>query len=75
MTTVRTIMTEVEVDLDDFDDDDIREEFESRNLASAGSDISDQIDELYYALYFGLNDKAMEIARKLAMDATGRVLP
>jgi hypothetical protein len=68
------VTVDVDVDLDDFSDDDIAEEYESRGLG-AGGDLSELLNELFYAFYFGKDDRAMQIARRLAQDATGRVIP
>jgi hypothetical protein len=73
MSRSRSVHTYVEVDLDEFDDDDIEAEYELRGLGGGG-DFKDRIQELFYAFHFGKTDKAMEIARALAQDATGRVL-
>jgi len=74
----KTISVEVEVDLDDFDTDDLVEELESRNV-TAGSSMSQDaaisaLSELHYALKFGLNDKALELARRYVNDQLGVAL-
>lgn len=66
----------VHVDLDDFDDDDIREEAVSRGLMDENeNEIDETIREMFYAFKLGRNDRAMELAREIAQDATGMILP
>lgn len=73
----RTITVDVEVDLDDFDDDDLIDELESRGIShgcvSAEHALS-TLSELHYALKFGLNDRALEVARRYVNDQLGTVL-
>lgn len=66
------ITVEVEVDIDEFDDDDIRREFIKRKLSDL--EITVEIDEIFYALKLGKNDIVMELVRKFVCNATGRVL-
>lgn len=68
---------EVEVDLSEIDDDDLLQELDSRNLDGSGALISskDDIQAMYYAFYFGKTAEAMAIARKVAQDVTGKVIP
>jgi hypothetical protein len=67
------ITTDVEVDLSDFDDDDIAEEYESRGLGGEGA-VRDTIQEMFYAFKLGKEDRAIELARQIAQDAMGRIL-
>lgn len=72
--TVRTINMDVEVDLSDFDDDDIEQEAIDRGfILSEVVDDSD-IVEMFYAFKLGRDDKALELAKKIAMDHTGNIL-
>jgi hypothetical protein len=74
----KTISVEVEVDLDDFDTDDLVAELESRNV-TVGGGMSEEaaisaLSELHYALKFGLNEKALELARGYVNDQLGTAL-
>lgn len=71
--TTKTFTAEVEVSLSEFDDDDIEAEARSRGIGSGG--VGEQLDELFYALYFGKTERAMELAREIAQNHTGRILP
>jgi hypothetical protein len=66
----------VDVDLDDISDDDLIDELESRNLGRRFELNADEnpITEMFYAFKLGRDDKAMEIAKKIAQDHTGRIL-
>jgi hypothetical protein len=68
------ITTDVEVDLGDFDDDDIAEEYETRGLGGESS-VRDLIEEMFYAFKLGKQDRAVELAREIAQNATGKILP
>jgi hypothetical protein len=74
--TTKTFTAEAEIDvsLSEFDDDDIVTEYESRGLGSVG-DFGEQVHEMFYAFYFGKAERAIEIARQIAQDHTGRILP
>lgn len=75
MTTVK-IATEVEIDLDDIDDDDIRQEAEDRGMLEFDKSraYDDMLEEMFYAFKLGNNARAMELAKKIAMDHTGKIL-
>lgn len=64
----------VEVDLADFEDEDIEDEYELRGLGKGGVCIDD-IQEMYYAFKLGKTERAIELARQIAQNATGRILP
>lgn len=73
----KTVTVDVEVSLDDFETDDLVEELESRNVAFGGSSEEaalSTLSELHYALKFGLNDRAIEIARRYVNDQLGTAL-
>ena len=59
------------IDLDELDDDEIRSEYESRLLADGLEKI---INDMYEAFALRLEDKAVEIARRIAEDVTGRTI-
>lgn len=71
--TFKTFTAEVEVSLDDFDDDDIAEAYELRCLGDV-RDHRDLIEEMFYAFKLGKTGRAMELARQIAQEATGRIL-
>ncbi len=70
--TTRTVTVDVEVDLDSFDDDEIRDEFAARDLGDP--DFKESVTEMFYAFYLGKADHAMELAKRIAQDVTGRML-
>jgi hypothetical protein len=74
----RTVTVDVEVSLDDFETDDLVTELESRNVTVGGGMSEDAaisaLSELHYALKFGLNDKALELARRYVNDQLGVAL-
>lgn len=68
---IKTVTVDVDIDLDEFDDDDLEEECESRGLlVNRGP----AVQEIYHALKFGLNDKALELTRAFVCDQLGMVL-
>jgi hypothetical protein len=73
---MRTITVDVEIDLGDFDDDDLIDELESRGQSVAGTlgDGAASLQEIYYALKFGLNERALELMRRHISDQLGVVL-
>ena len=66
----------VEVDLDEFDDEAIREEFEARELKATPDEapLADLIEEMFYAFKLGRDDLAVQLARGIAEQHTGRIL-
>jgi len=72
----RTISVDVEVDLSDFETDDLMEELESRGhpAAATETDPVSTLNELHYALKFGLADKALDAARRYVNDVLGTCL-
>jgi hypothetical protein len=73
--TTRTISVDVDVDLSSFSDDEISEEFFSRSLSDSESVDQADIVAMHEAFYLGRTDRAVELARKIAQDHTGRLLP
>lgn len=67
---------DVNVDLDDFEDEDIAEEYEKRNLATDIDlvEADERLKEIYYALKFGMDEKANELTRLFVCDALGVIL-
>lgn len=64
---------DIDVDLDEIETDDLIEELKSRNVAAPEGDPED-VTEMFYAFKLGNTDRAMELAKKIACDHTGRIL-
>lgn len=64
---------EVGIDMEDIDTDDLVEELKSRNVGVPEGDVDD-VTEMFYAFKLGRDDRAMELAKKIAQDHTGRIL-
>lgn len=65
---------EVEVDIEDFDDAELVDEFDRRKLyASTGSVTT--INQIADAFALKKNDQAMRMLENLIYDVTGRIVP
>ena len=64
---------DVDVDLEDIDTDDLIEELQARNVGVPEGSIEDVL-EMFYAFKLNRTDRAMELAKKIAQDHTGRIL-
>ena len=65
---------EVEVDIEDFDDAELVDEFDRRKLyASTGSVTT--INQIADAFALKKNDQAMHMLENLIYDVTGRIVP
>jgi len=64
---------DIDIDLSEIDDDDLIEELKSRNIGLPEGDVED-VTEMFYAFKLGKNERAMEIAKKIAQNHTGRIL-
>jgi hypothetical protein len=64
---------DIDVDLEDIDTDDLIEELKSRNTGPIDNSLED-VTEMFYAFKLGKTDRAIEIAKKIACDYTGRIL-
>jgi hypothetical protein len=73
MSRTVSVSTWVDVDLDEIETDDLVEELQSRNVGLPEGNIDD-VMEMFYAFKLGRNDRAMELAKKIAQDHTGRIL-
>jgi hypothetical protein len=73
MSKTVSISAWVDVDLDEIDTDDLIEELKSRNKGVPEGNIED-VTEMFYAFKLGKTDRAMELAKKIACDHTGRIL-
>jgi threonine synthase len=67
------VTVDVDVNLEDFDTDDLLEELESRHIGVPVGNVED-VTEMFYAFKLGQTDRAMELAKKIAQDHTGRIL-
>jgi hypothetical protein len=68
-----TINVDIEVELDEFSDEDIKKEAKARGLLDE-EDTEGGIVEMFYAFKLGKEDRAIELARKIAQDYTGMIL-
>jgi hypothetical protein len=73
MSRTVSISTWVDVELDEIDTEDLLEELKYRNINASVGDPND-VTEMYYAFKLGKTDRAMELAKKIACDSTGRIL-
>jgi len=73
MSRTVSVSTWVDVDLDEIDTEDLLEELKSRNIDASTGDPND-VMEMFYAFKLGRSDRAMELAKKIAQDHTGRIL-
>lgn len=64
---------DIDVDLEDIDTDDLIAELKHRNVGVPEGDIDDVI-EMFYAFKLGREDRAMELAKKIAQDHVGGIL-
>lgn len=69
-----TVEVDVDVYSDDLNDETLIELCEERGLMPT-FDIDDEITEMFYAFKLGKTERAMELARQIAQDRTGRILP
>lgn len=68
-----TAYIDVDVDLEDIDTDDLIEELQIRK-AGIPEGTAQDVTEMFYAFKLGRNERAMELARKIAQDHTGGIL-
>ena len=72
MSSYKTI--DVEVDLEDFTDEELRDELAER-LGSGGSfEYNERIRELYDLLHMGKDEQALAVLKVFVCDQLGRVL-
>ena len=64
---------EVEVDIEDFDDDELMDEIDRRKLYSSESVIA--INQIADAFALKKHDQAMRMLENLIYDVTGRIVP
>jgi hypothetical protein len=64
---------DVDVDMEDIETDDLIAELQHRNVSVPEGNIDDVV-EMFYAFKLGNEKRAMELAKKIAQDHTGRIL-
>jgi hypothetical protein len=64
---------DISVDMEDIETDDLIEELQSRNVGVPDGNIDDVV-EMFYAFKLGNEKRAIELAKKIAQDHTGRIL-
>lgn len=72
-----TVEVEVDVDIstEDLPNEDLIELCKERGImAGAAEENQNDITEMFYAFRLGRNERAVELARKIAQDYTGRIL-
>lgn len=74
--TFATVTVDVDVDLSNIETDDLIEELEGRGQTDRVPESIDEFDltEMFYAFKLGREDRAVELARKIAQDFTGAIL-
>jgi len=73
MSKTISMTVDVDVDLEDIDTEDLIDELKSRNVATPEGNVED-VTEMFYAFKLGKTERAMELAKKIAQDHTGRIL-
>ncbi|GAA4493639.1 hypothetical protein [Pseudaeromonas paramecii] len=71
-----TISVDVDVDLDEFDTQDLIDELERRGkeLGHRGADCSELLDKIHAALCLNSVDQLIPLARELIYQSSGRVV-
>jgi len=64
---------DIDVDLENIDTDDLIEELKNRSYGPIDGS-SEDVLEMFYAFKLGNTNRAMELAKKIACDYTGRIL-
>jgi hypothetical protein len=59
--------------MEDIETDDLIEELQTRNVGVPEGSIED-VTEMFYAFKLGNEKRAIELAKKIAQDHTGRIL-
>ena len=70
------VTTEVDVDLDCFDDDDIRDEYEARGLGEVQDNVADmeQLTKAWIADREGRKDEAYALLREYMLEKLNKVV-
>jgi hypothetical protein len=64
---------DIDVDLKDIDTEDLIDELKGRKVGVPEGDVED-VTEMYYAFKLGKTERAIELAKKIAQNYTGRIL-
>lgn len=67
----KTVSITVDVDLSEFEDNDLLCELQDRGVLS---NFEDELTEMFYAFKLRNQDRAMEIAKRIASDHVGMIL-
>jgi len=68
----KTVSITIDVDISEFDDDDILCELQDRGIVAC--DIADELTEMFYAFKLGKQDRAIEIAKQISSNHMGMIL-
>jgi len=68
----RTISVSIDVDISEFDDDDLLKELQERGIVA--QEIADELTEMFYAFKLGKTDRAVEIAKEICCNHVGMIL-
>lgn len=72
ITVSKDIEIDVEVDLDDFDDDDLIAHLHGKGISGIPVDLNDQRQAMLLALWANDNDQAIELLKTYLCDCLGR---
>jgi hypothetical protein len=76
--TTATVEVDVDIHSDDLDDDTLRKLCQESNVFNAFNEgaesLGNDIDEMFWAFKLSRDGRALELARKIAQDHTGRIL-
>jgi hypothetical protein len=68
------INTQVEVDMSEIDESDLIDELERRGKEARGTDLSAEIQLMAEAFYVGNTTRAIELAKQIARDVSGKLI-
>jgi hypothetical protein len=69
-----TVTVDVDVDLSDFDDEDIRDEYNSRDLGSAGFDDREMLTKIWIHDREGRKEEAYALMREYVLEKLNKVV-
>lgn len=61
--------------IEDVPDADLLEEIRKRNLPNETDEAREDLERIFYALYFGKESDALSLMRTYVQDVTGKILP
>lgn len=71
----RVIYTEVEHEIDEWDDEDLIAELVRRKKEPPYGSTGADIEQMFIAMKFGNKERALDLLREYLMAVTGRILP